>query len=355
MKSTPLEDEARWQAVLSRDTNADNQFVYGVHSTRIYCRPSCPSRRPQIAGVSFFENGEAAQNAGYRACLRCQPDAENSEYSARLQRACELLNKAATRGETLSLEALSEELKISPSYLQRTFKQATGLSPREYSAAARLQHFKDEMKNGDNVTNAMLDAGYNSSRALQQDAARGLGMTPATYGRGGKGAQIQFDIAPCELGFLLAAQTSRGLCAVRLGDSETELETKLREEFFAAQIARDAGALSGVLALLKAHLINGKTQLNLPLDVRATAFQMRVWSELQKIKSGETRTYTEVANALGQPTAVRAVASACAANSVALVIPCHRVIRQGGKLAGYRWSLERKRKLLENEKLLNND
>jgi AraC family transcriptional regulator of adaptative response/methylated-DNA-[protein]-cysteine methyltransferase len=248
------------------------------------------------------------------------------------------------------LDELSHKVGGSRYHLQRTFKQVTGITPQEYSDALRLGQLKEKLRAGEPVLNALYDAGYGSVRGLYERTPSHLGMTPATYGRGGKNTTIQFSVVPCSLGFLLVAATSKGICSVQLGDSPEELEAALREEFFAAQIQRDETLLRAwAESLLK--LLEGKEpHLNLPLDVRATAFQWRVWSALRAIGSGETRSYSQVAQAIGEPTAVRAVARACATNSVALIVPCHRVVREDGTLAGYRWGIERKEKLLAHEK-----
>lgn len=345
--SEQMTNEQLWQAVLTRDAKSDGTFVYGVSSTQIYCRPSCPSRRPRRDRVSFFASPDSAEQQGFRACKRCHPRETGDQRSELIQRACDLLERAE---EPMTLSRLSEELGISAFHLQRTFKKALGISPRQYAASRRSNKFKDSVRDGQAITSAMYDAGYGSSSRLYERSTAELGMTPATYSRNGRGATINFAITECELGYLLVAATEKGVCAVRLGSNPNELEQDLRSEFSAAQINRDAGQLTeSVLAILE-HLAGTRPNLNLPLDVQATAFQRLVWEALVAIPYGSTRSYGEVAQAIGRPSAVRAVARACATNPVALVVPCHRVIGSDKSLSGYRWGLERKKKLLEREK-----
>lgn len=338
-------DEARWSSVLNRDQSADGAFVYGVRSTRIFCRPSCPSRRPQRQNARFFTLPEDALEAGFRACKRCRPDQEKREIE-RVRHICRLLESDAAP----TLTALGREIGLSPAHLQRDFKRVTGISPRQYAESWRLNQLKTQLQNGESVLGAMFDAGYNSSRSLYQSAPSHLGMTPATYGKGGQGARISFGIAPSPLGLLLVATTAKGVCAVTLGDSEADLEAALRREFSKAQIARDDGGIQNSLETVLRFLEGREPHLDLPLDIRATAWQGKVWRALCEIKAGETRSYAQVAQHLGEPRAVRAVARACATNPVALVVPCHRVVRGDGSLAGYRWGLERKKTLLAREK-----
>ena len=331
---------------MERDARQDGRFVFAVRTTGIYCRPSCPSRRPRRDSVEFFSDPKLAERAGYRACLRCKP----TEVSAQAQfvmRARQLLDEAEG---VLTLAELSKRVGVSPFHLQRLFKRATGLSPREYQSARRMQHVKHGLRKGDDVTTALYDAGFGSPSRLYEKAGQQLGMTPGVYRRGGAGMTIQVAIVPSPLGRLLVATTSRGLCAVRFGENAAELERELREEFRAAEIERDDAALQPYLQPLLSSLRGEKVTIDLPLDVRATAFQKKVWDALREIPAGETRSYSEVARAIGDPKAVRAVATACASNPVALAVPCHRVVRSDGQLAGYRWGIERKKKLLERER-----
>lgn len=346
--------DALWQAVQERDSRYDGVFVYGVGSTRIYCRPTCPARRPRRAQVRFFTLTAEAQAAGFRACKRCHP-ASTSRATRQVQqvvRACRHIEQAASgqavAGE-VSLHSLSQSAQQSPHHFQRTFKAATGVTPRQYQDAVRLGQFKAQLQTGATVTQAMYDAGYGSSRALYERAAPQLGMTPASYRKGGQGAVIHYALATCSLGSLLVAATEKGICAVSLGDDEGSLIAALRQEFPVASLQQDTSRLQPMVESILKHLTGQQPHLDLPLDVQATAFQRRVWQELQAIPCGQTRTYTQIAVAIGQPTAARAVARACATNSAALVIPCHRVVREDGSLSGYRWGVERKRALLERE------
>jgi AraC family transcriptional regulator of adaptative response/methylated-DNA-[protein]-cysteine methyltransferase len=330
---------------MERDARQDGRFVFAVRTTGIYCRPSCPSRRPRRDSVEFFPDPRQAERAGYRACLRCKPT-EISAQAQAVTRARQLLDEAEG---VLTLAELSKRVGVSPFHLQRLFKRATGLSPREYQSARRMQQVKRGLRKGDDVTTALYDAGFGSPSRLYEKTGQHLGMTPGTYRRGGAGMTIQYAIVPSPLGRLLVAATARGLCAVRFGENEAELERELREEFSAAEIRRDDTALKAYLRPLLAGLRGETVTMDLPLDVRATAFQKRVWEALREIPTGETRSYSEVARAIGDPKAVRAVATACASNPVALAVPCHRVVRSDGELAGYRWGIERKKKLLQQE------
>ena len=330
---------------MERDARQDGRFVFAVRTTGVYCRPSCPSRRPRRDSVEFFPDPRQAEQAGYRACLRCKPT-EISAQAQSVMRARQMLDAAEG---VLTLAELSKRVGVSPFHLQRLFKRATGLSPREYQSARRMQQVKHGLRKGDDVTTALYDAGFGSPSRLYEKAGQQLGMTPGTYRRGGAGATIQYAIVPSPLGRLLVAATARGLCAVRFGESASELERELREEFPAAQVQRDDAALQPYLQPLLASLRGENVTMDLPLDIRATAFQKKVWDALREIPVGQTRSYSEVARAIGDPKAVRAVATACASNPVALAVPCHRVVRSDGELAGYRWGIERKKKLLEQE------
>lgn len=344
----PGDDTTRWQAVQDRDERADGDFVYGVHSTHIFCRPSCPSRRPHRGGVSFFDSPGDAVQSGYRPCKRCQPDQFQTQQVARVERACRLIE--SNLDEPLSLSELAAQTGGSAFHLQRTFKHLTGVTPREYADALRLKQLKTTLQNRASVLAAQNDAGFKSSRGLYERAPSQLGMTPATYKRGGTGASMAFSITPCAMGYLLVSATKTGISSVTLGDTPETLEAELRKEFPDAELHRDDGELKSHVQSLLRYLEGQEPHLDLPLDVQSTAFQRRVWQELQAIGYGQTRTYSQVAQSLGQPSAVRAVARACATNPVGLVIPCHRVVREGGALAGYRWGLERKKALLAREK-----
>lgn len=346
------EQEKFWNAVLAKDARFDGSFVFAVHSTKIYCRPSCPSRRPRRDRVSFFPLPEAAEQAGFRACRRCHPKQASlvDSHVGMVQRACRLIEE--NQDETVSLDKLSKHLGLSSFHLQRTFKEIMGVTPREYAEACRTNRFKSSVQRGESVTSAMYDAGYGSSSRLYERAAAELGMTPATYSRGGREMVIDYATAKSSMGYLLVAATSKGLCAVRLGDSAAALEADLRNEYTAAKFRKSSnGPLDDAVKQILDYLAGKQPHLALPLDIRATAFQRQVWQALQSIPYGATRSYADVAKSIGQPTAVRAVARACATNPVALVIPCHRVIREDKSLGGYRWGLERKRKLIGNENL----
>ncbi|HVF21561.1 MAG TPA: bifunctional DNA-binding transcriptional regulator/O6-methylguanine-DNA methyltransferase Ada [Pyrinomonadaceae bacterium] len=344
-----MNNEQLWQAVVAKDANFDGQFVFAVSSTGIYCRPSCPSRRAHRERVKFFDFPEAAEQAGFRACLRCQPQRARvlDPQIELVQRVCRFLNTSDS--ETLKLAELAAQTGVSVFHLQRTFKRVMGISPRQYLAARRFGNFKQLVRKGDSVTSALYESGFNSSSRLYEHAAEELGMTPATYSRGGRGVNISYTIVTSAMGCLLVAITERGVCAVTMGDSDTQLEKGLREEFPQAAINRDDPVLREPVQKILNHLDQNDPRLDLPLDIRSTAFQRQVWEKLREIPYGETLSYGDVAKALGKPGAVRAVGRACATNPVALVIPCHRVVREDKSLGGYRWGLERKKKLLEHE------
>lgn len=345
-----LDEEVMWRGVEMRDAALDGSFVYGVRSTNVYCRPSCPARRPARQRVAFFRSTGAAETAGFRSCLRCKPQDVVAPYSqtALVGRLCRLIE--GDEDGALDLAALGARVGLSAGHVQRTFKRVAGVSPRQYREAHRTRRFKQLVKQGEAVTTAMYEAGYNSSSRLYEKTDGELGMPPALYQRGGVGVRITYAITLCALGRLLVAATARGLCAVSLGDSDEELERSLAAEFCTAEIVRDDAALGEQIIALVDHLSGQQPSLDLPLDVRATAFQRRVWEELRRIPYGSTRSYREVAQAIGQPNATRAVARACATNPVALVTPCHRVVRENGDVSGYRWGVGRKQSLLARER-----
>jgi AraC family transcriptional regulator of adaptative response/methylated-DNA-[protein]-cysteine methyltransferase len=344
------DDETYWKAVLDRDPRFDGRVFFAVRSTGIYCRPSCPARRPRREQVVFFRIPEAAERAGFRSCLRCRPRnaAMTDPQVEMVRRACLYIESHVDESPTL--EDLSSHTGVSPYHLQRVFKRIAGITPRQYAEAMRLDQFRAGVKKGATVTGAMYEAGYGSSSRLYERAPAQLGMTPADYRRGGKGVRINYTIASCSLGRLLVAGTGKGVCSVRLGDSDAELEANLLSEYPAADVNRDDEALTEWVDQLLSHLNGERPHLDLPLDVQATAFQWSVWEKLREIPYGSTRSYSDVARAMGRPTATRAVARACATNPVALVIPCHRVVREDKSLGGYRWGIERKQTLLEHER-----
>ena len=343
-------DEKMWQAVAAKDSRFDGQFVFAVTSTKIYCRPSCPSRRPRRERVQFFDVPDAAEQAGFRACLRCAPQHARAldPQIALVQRVCRFLDASQT--EPVKLADLAAHAGVSAFHLQRTFKRIMGISPRQYLTARRFGNFKTLVREGEPVTQALYDSGFNSSSRLYEHAPEELGMTPATYGRGGQGTDINYTIVASVLGRLLVATTERGVCAVRMGDTDADLENDLRAEFPAAHVKRNDAALREPVQKILSHLTNKEPRLDLPLDIRSTAFQRQVWEKLRSIPYGQTVSYGDVAKSLGKAGAVRAVGRACATNPVALVIPCHRVVREDESLGGYRWGLERKQQLLERER-----
>jgi AraC family transcriptional regulator of adaptative response/methylated-DNA-[protein]-cysteine methyltransferase len=343
------DEVACWQAVLARDSGQDGSFVWAVRSTGIYCKPSCPARRPRRRQVVFYPVPEAAERCGYRPCRRCRPDqADGADPRVALvRRACRLIETHADGTPTLA--ALGSQLGLSPGHLQRTFKRIVGITPREYADACRVGRLKIHLKEEGTVTSALYQAGFNASSRLYERSADLLGMTPGTYRNGGKHTHIRYTLADCPLGRLLLAGTAQGVCAVYLGDADGPLERALAAEFPQARRERDEDGLRAWAGQVVDHLRGQRPHLDLPLDVQATAFQWRVWQELRKIPAGSTRTYKEVAEALGQPSAARAVARACATNPVSVVVPCHRVVRGDGGLGGYRWGLKRKQALLDRE------
>jgi len=348
--NTAIKNDQLWQAVVAKDARFDGQFVFAVSSTGVYCRPSCPSRRAHRERVKFFDLPEAAEQAGFRACLRCQPRrARIMDPQVELvQRVCRLLN--SNESESLKLAELATQAGVSQFHLQRTFKRVMGISPRQYLAARKIDNFKTLVRKGESVTTSLYESGFNSSSRLYEHAAEELGMTPATYSRGGRGVNISYTIASSSMGRLLVAVTERGVCAVRMADNDAELEKDLRGEFPNAELKRDDSALRESVQKILNHLEKNEPRLDLPLDIKATAFQRQVWEHLRAIPYGQTVSYGEVAKALGKPGAVRAVGRACATNPVALVIPCHRVVREDKTLGGYRWGLDRKKKLLDYER-----
>ena len=344
-------DEQRWNAVVARDARHDGEFVFAVSTTGVYCRPSCAARRPRRENVRFFSAPDMAEQAGYRACLRCRPKAAGGDAEAAGVKAiCRFIEQHLD--EPLTLDRLGKEFRQSRFHLQRRFKVALGITPREYADSCRLRLLKRNLQAGDSVTRAMYDAGYGSSSRLYERTASQLGMTPDKYRRGAIAATIRYACADSPLGRMLIAATDRGICAIQFARTDGELLEGLRHEFPFAVRKEDGGGLHAWVGALLRHLHGKDLDSALPLDIRATAFQRRVWTYLQSIPFGTTKSYSEVAKGIGRPSAARAVARACATNPVAVAIPCHRVVREDGSMGGYRWGIERKKALLELEQNL---
>lgn len=340
--------DARWQALAARDAAADGAFVYGVTSTGVYCRPSCPSRRPRADRVRFFDTATEARVAGFRPCKRCQPDRVDAGVPGMdaVRRVTAYL--AAHADQPTTLARLGRLARMSPQHLQRRFTALVGVSPREYQAACRADRLRARLREGDTVTTAMVTAGYGSpSRVYERRAA---GMAPSRYRAGGAGMQMAYSVVPTRLGQLLVATTPDGVCAVKLGSTASTLAQALATEYPAADIRAGEPARADWVRAIVEHLDGRLPALDLPVDVRATAFQWQVWRALQAIPYGETLTYAEVARRIGRPTAARAVARACATNPVCLLIPCHRVVPGAGGVGGYRWGRTRKAALLAAER-----
>lgn len=340
---------AQWQSVLKRDRAADGTFVYAVRSTGIYCRPSCPSRKPDRARVEFFDTPGAAEHAGFRACKRCRPNesASADPWIDKIRRACVYL--ANVEGHP-SLTTLARRLGGSPYHLQRNFKRLVGVTPREFADAARVKKVKAQLRRGQDVTTALMDAGYGSNSRFYERATMQFGMAPTEYRKGGAGLNIRYAIVSSPVGRVLVAATARGVCAVTMGDDDRTLVSGLKGEYPASTLTLDRGALTKWTTRVLEHLSGRTPRLDLPLDIRATAFQRQVWQALVAIPRGEIHSYSEVAQAVGKPSAARAVARACATNPVALAIPCHRVVPASGGLGGYRWGATRKKQILDRER-----
>ncbi len=346
--NVPARAAARyWRATISRDARADGTFVLAVRSTHIYCRPSCPARRPLRRNVVFFRTGAEAEQQGFRPCRRCRPNEVAGSVTLVENAAREL---AQSSEDSVRFSVLAAKLGTTPATLRRAFLQTTGLRPRDLAAALRLTRFKKMLREGRSIADALYETGYGSTSRVYERSDAQLGMTPATYRKGGKNMKIGYIIAKSSLGKILVAATERGVSAVYLGDADAKLVEELHSEYPRAEIkaASDSFFERWVKEIVQ-RVEGNPPRLELPLDLQATAFQRRVWQELQRIPRGSTRTYSQVAKALGRPKAVRAVARACATNPVSIVVPCHRVIREDGSLAGYRWGLSRKQELLAQE------
>jgi AraC family transcriptional regulator, regulatory protein of adaptative response / methylated-DNA-[protein]-cysteine methyltransferase len=347
-KSTTLSEDQCWDAVAARDPGLDGRFVFAVSTTGVYCRPSCPARRPRRENVAFFSRPEQAEKAGFRACLRCRPRSVSGNPQSDLAKEiCRYIEQHLD--EAITLAQLGKAFRQSPFHLQRRFKAALGITPREYADSCRMRLLKRHLQSGDNVTRAMYDAGYGSSSRLYEKTASQLGMTPDKYRRGAIAASIRYACSDSPLGRMLIAATDLGICSIQFARSDGELLEGLKREFPFAVRKPDESGLQGWVEALLSKMTGRELNAALPLDIRATAFQRRVWTYLQSIPFGATRSYSAVAKAIGQPSASRAVARACATNPVAVAIPCHRVVREDGNISGYRWGVERKKALLEME------
>ncbi|MGB7602017.1 MAG: bifunctional DNA-binding transcriptional regulator/O6-methylguanine-DNA methyltransferase Ada [Candidatus Sulfotelmatobacter sp.] len=348
MTGTPSGDEESWRAVIARDPNFDGKLVFAVATTGVYCRPSCAARRPRRENVTFFLRPELAERAGFRECLRCRPRSfSGNPQSDVAKEICRYIEQHLD--EPITLERLGKAFRLSPFHLQRRFKASIGITPREYADSCRMRQLKRNLQSGDNVTRAMYDAGYGSSSRLYEKTASQLGMTPDNYRRGAIAATIRYACTDSPLGRMLIAATERGVCSIQFAHSDGELIEGLKREFPFAVRKPDEGGLQAWIAALLSKMTGKELDATLPLDIRATAFQRRVWTYLQSIPFGTTRSYGQVAKAIGQPSASRAVARACATNPVAVAIPCHRVVRADGNNSGYRWGVERKKALLDLE------
>ena len=343
-----LSDDDRWEAVVRRDKTADGHFYYSVRSTGVYCRPGCPSRLPLRKNVGYHLTREDAERAGFRPCKRCKPDepAREETHAQMIAAACREIEIAE---DAPSLEMLAKNAGVSRFHFHRLFKAATGVTPKAYAAAHRARRLRDNLPQSSKVTDAMYDAGFNSSSRFYEIAPRALGMTPNKFRSGGAGADIRFAVGECALGSILVAATDAGVCAVLLGDDPDVLVRDLQDRFTSAQLVGDDPKFEKLVAQVIGFVEAPKQNFDLPLDIRGTAFQQRVWAALQKIPPGTTASYADIAKAIGSPRAVRAVAQACGANALAVAIPCHRVVRKDGALSGYRWGAERKRELLARE------
>jgi AraC family transcriptional regulator of adaptative response/methylated-DNA-[protein]-cysteine methyltransferase len=348
MTPQPPISDPRWRAIVERDRRADGAFVYAVKTTGIYCRPSCPSRKPHMKNVEVFETGDAAERRGYRACKRCRPRADApTDRRGAVAELCRFVDAS----EALpTARALAARAGWSPSHLSRVFREVTGMSPKDYIRERRAERVRAELSTDKSITRAMYDAGYQSSGRFYADAADSLGMSPRAYQNRGAGEQIRFAVGSTTLGEVVVAATDKGVCAVALGDDPDALVRDLEDRFSGADLRPGGGSFDHWVARIVGLIERPSTALELPLDVRGTSFQRRVWAALRAIPCGAVVSYSEIAAAIGAPSSSRAVARACGANPVAVAIPCHRVVRKDGSISGYRWGVERKRRLLARER-----
>lgn len=347
--SNPVEQDVRWAAIAARDAAMDDKFYYSVKTTGVYCRPSCGARTPKPQNVQFHETREQAEQAGFRPCKRCRPDQPPlaQQHAATIAAICRRIESSEA---IPNLDELAAHAGLSSYYFHRLFKSITGLTPRSYAAAHRAQRMRDQLKESNTVTEAIFDAGYNANSRFYEKSDQMLGMTPTSYRAGGADIDIRFAVGECSLGSILVASSHRGVCAISLGDDPDMLVRHLQDKFPRSNlIGGDSGfeeLMAKVVGFIEAPMLG----LDLPLDIRGTTFQQRVWQALREIPAGTTVSYTDIANRIGMPKAVRAVAQACGANALAVAIPCHRVVRSDGSLSGYRWGVERKSVLLKREK-----
>lgn len=343
-----LNDDERWAAVLRHDRDADGLFFYAVRTTGVYCQPSCAARRPQRGNVRFYITSEAAEGAGFRPCQRCRPNEPSlaEQHAAAVARACRLLDESA---DPPSLDVLADAAGMSRFHFHRVFKSVTGVTPRGYLAARRARRVRDELSRSGTVTDAIYDAGFNSNGRFYATSSEVLGMTPGDFRAGGNGTSIRFAVGECSLGSILVAATDKGVCAIEFGDDPDALVRGLQDRFPNARLIGGDRQFERLVATVVGFVEAPALGLDLPLDVRGTAFQQRVWQALREIPAGSTASYTEIAERIGAPKSARAVAQACASNRIAVAIPCHRVVRTDGGLSGYRWGVERKRALLDRE------
>jgi AraC family transcriptional regulator of adaptative response/methylated-DNA-[protein]-cysteine methyltransferase len=343
-----LTDDDRYAALSRRDGASDGQFFYSVQTTGVYCRPSCAARLALRKNVSFHLSCEAAERAGFRPCKRCRPNepSQQERHAEIVRQACRLIDQAE---ESPSLENIARQVGISPFHFHRVFKQITGVTPKGYADARRAARLQDGLGSSGSVTNAIYDAGFNAPSRFYENATERLGMTPSAYRRGGIDASIHFAVAQCSLGAILVATTEKGVCAISLGDDPDTLVRDLQDRFPKAELVGGDAEFERLVARVVGFVEAPGQGLDLPLDIRGTAFQQRVWQALRAIPAGSTASYARIAAEIGAPAAVRAVAQACANNTLAVAIPCHRVVRSDGALSGYRWGVERKRALLDRE------
>ncbi len=341
-------DDPRWASVVARDPAADGTFLYSVKTTGVYCRPSCAARLARRENVRFYTTCAEAEQAGFRPCKRCKPDQPPlvKQHAAKVAELCRLIEKA---DQIPNLDELAKHAGLSPHHLHRVFKAVTGVTPKAYAAAHRARRIRQQLERSDTVTEAIYDAGYNSNGRFYEQSNQLLGMTPTKYRAGGADTEIRFAVGECSLGSILVAQSERGVCAILLGDDPEELARDLQDRFPQAHLIGGDAEFERLVAKVVGFVEAPSLGLDLPLDVRGTAFQQRVWQALRQIPAGRTASYADIASRIGSPKSVRAVAQACAANALAVAIPCHRVVRTDGGLAGYRWGVERKRTLLERE------